>query len=58
MVSLKDRLYRVEFGTSIAWLQAFAIGLAIIQGKNPTNNSGEPKGYIPYCPPLSPVGRA
>ncbi|CAL9094119.1 unnamed protein product [Musa acuminata var. zebrina] len=83
MVSLKEGLYRVEFGTSIAWLQAFAIGLAIIHGKNPTNNSGEPKwllertvtrrhagkteaivqgasptSYVPYCPPLSPVGRA
>ncbi|XP_038988585.1 uncharacterized protein LOC103715499 [Phoenix dactylifera] len=72
MVSFKEGLYAVDFRSSIALLQAFAICLALLHGKKPTaveaqslqerifsEDAGKaPASYVPNHPPVSPVGRA
>lgn len=74
MVSYKEGLYTVDFRSSIALLQAFAICIAVVHGKKSTircvevqtlqehmigeNMRKVPASYVPNHPPLSPVGRA
>ncbi|XP_010931177.1 uncharacterized protein [Elaeis guineensis] len=74
MVSSKEGLHAVDFRSSIASLQAFAICIAILHSRNSTirameaeslqehifsENVGKaPANYVPNRPPLSPVGRA
>ncbi|XP_008785469.2 uncharacterized protein LOC103704097 [Phoenix dactylifera] len=74
MVSFKEGLYTVDFRSSIALLQAFAICISIVHSRKSTIRSVEaetlqehiiaenarkaPASYVPNHPPLSPVGRA
>ncbi|KAG1337796.1 hypothetical protein COCNU_04G001020 [Cocos nucifera] len=74
MVSFKEGLYTVDFRSSIALPQAFAICIAIVHSRESTIRSVEaqtlqehiiaenmrkvPASYVPNHPPLSPVGRA
>ncbi|XP_010923183.1 uncharacterized protein [Elaeis guineensis] len=74
MVSFKEGLYTVDFRSSIALPQAFAICIAIVHSRESTIRSVEgqtlqehiiaenrrkvPGSYVPNHPPLSPVGRA
>ncbi|TVU47621.1 hypothetical protein EJB05_07227 [Eragrostis curvula] len=83
MVSFKEGLYTVEFRSSIALLQAFAMCIVMLHGRYPSrmqvgsqasqehdlladhelktvvgSQSRAPTSYVPYRPPLSPVGRA
>ena len=74
MVSFKEGLYTVDFRSSIALPQAFAICIAIVHSRESNIRSVEgqtlqehiiaenrrkvPGSYVPNHPPLSPVGRA
>ncbi|CAA6669434.1 unnamed protein product [Spirodela intermedia] len=70
LVSFKEGLYRVDFDSSIAVVQAFAVCVSVLHGRKRGGlhellNSrltaavagGAPMS-APYRPPLSPVGRA
>lgn len=74
MVGCKEGAFTLEFDTSIAFLQAFAICVAILHNTkfsdpslvqesieasfHATTEGQVPTSYVPHHPPLSPVGRA
>ncbi|KAK8925879.1 hypothetical protein KSP39_PZI018341 [Platanthera zijinensis] len=68
MIAFKEGLYTVEFGSSVASLQAFAICISTLHSissihnppgmNNSMKSSGGLPGYEPHHPPFSPVGRS